>query len=109
MNKNLKTIYGIDLIAFGIVLACHLFIDKFNFNDYWFVFLAVPSFIDVLLNKINAFNVVLFVVSTSILAYFIFNNVWGALITFVILVGLLLVLVKPKEKEVKIKNKNSPF
>lgn len=109
MNKNLKMIYGIDLIVFGVVLACHLFIDKFNFNDYWFAFLAIPSLIDLLVNKLNAFNVSLFVVSTSILGYFVFNNVWVALITFVILVGLLLVFIKPKEKEVKTENKHGPF
>lgn len=109
MNKNLKIIYGLDLIVFGIVLACHLFIDKFNFNDYWLVFLVAPSLVDIILNKINAINVSLFVISTSILGYFIFNNIWVALITFVILVGLLLVIVKPKQKEVKTENKNGPF
>ena len=89
---NLKLIYGIDLILFGIVLTCHLFIKSFNFNDYWFTFIILPASLDMILNKPDTFNVSLFVLSTSLLGYFIFNNILVSLVIFVILIGILLVL-----------------
>ena len=106
-SNNLKMIYGIDLIAFGIVLACHLFVDKFNFNDYWCLFVVVPSLIDIILNKANFFNLGLFIMSTSIFGYFIFNNVLVSLIIFIILIGLLLVFGKYIIKKEEVKGDNS--
>lgn len=91
-SNNLKLIYGIDLILFGIILACHLFIKQFNFNDYWFVFIILPALADIILNKPDTFNVSLFVLSTSLLGYFIFNNILVSLVILVILSGILLVL-----------------
>ena len=81
---NLKLIYGIDLILFGIILACHLFINTFNFNDYWFLFIVLPALADIMLNKIDSFNASLFILSTSILGYFIFDNILVSLIILVI-------------------------
>ena len=92
--NNLKIIYGIDLIAFGIVLACHLFVNNFNFNDYWSLFVVVPSLVDVILNKSNIFNLSLFIISSSIFGYFIFNNGWASLIILAILIGMVLVFGK---------------
>ena len=89
--NNLKIIYGIDLILFGVVLACSLFIKGFNFNDYWFLFLVLPSLADIVLNKINSFNISLFILSTSLLGYFIFNNVLISLVVLVISIGLCLI------------------
>ena len=92
--NNLKIIYGIDLIAFGIVLACHLFIEKFNFNDYWCLFIVIPSLLDIILNKGNIFNLSLFIISASVFGYFLFNTGWACLIVLIILIGLLLLFSK---------------
>ena len=107
MNKNkvnnLKLIYGIDLILFGIVLACHLFIESFNFNDYWFLFLVIPALMDIIFNKVDLFNGSLFILSTSMLGYFIFDNILVSLIILVILIGVSLVFSRffIKEDEIK--------
>jgi len=101
--NNLKIIYGLDLIVFGIILACHLFVDKFNFNNYWCLFLVIPSLLDIILNKGNVFNLSLFIISASVFGYFIFNNGWACLIVFIILIGLLMLFSKyicnPKSKD----------
>ena len=103
MNKenwnNLKIIYGLDLIVFGIVLACHLFIESFNFNDYWLLFIALPSLVDIIMNKINIVNTSVFILSTSLLSYFVFNNIWASLVTLAVLLGLLLLFGKSLAKK----------
>lgn len=105
MNKkevdNLKIIYGIDLIVFGIILACHLFIDSFNFSDYWLLFLTLPALADLIVNKFNVFNVSLFIISTSILSYFIFDTGWACIIVIIIMLGVMLLISRFTKKEIK--------
>lgn len=96
---NLKIIYGLDLILFGIVLACNLFIESFNFNDYWFLFLVFPALADIIVNKVNSFNISLFILSTSLLGYFIFDNIIVSVIVLVILIGICLVFSRFLVKE----------
>ncbi len=110
-GNSLKIIWGFDLIVFGIVLACQLFVDKFNFNDYWMLFLVLPSLADLIMNKGDVFNISLFIMSTSVFSYFIFNTIWACLIVLVILLGVLLISSKfiMRKKEVEIKNDNGIF
>lgn len=93
-DNNLMIIYGVDLVLFGIVLALHLSIKKFNFNDYWCLFLTLPAIVDIALNKLNIINGSLLVVSASLLGYFIFNTLWASVVVFAILIGLILIFGK---------------
>ena len=99
--NNLKFIYGVDLILFGIVLALHLSIKNFNFNNYWFIFLVLPSLADILLNRLNILNGAIFVLSASTLGFYIFHSFWASVVVFVILVGLILVFFKQLTKKNK--------
>ena len=92
--NNLKNIYGVDLIVFAIVLSLHLFVDGFNFNGFWSLFIVLPSLVDVVLNKGNIFNLSLFIISSSVFGYFIFDTAWACLIVFVALIGLLMLFGK---------------
>ena len=87
------------MIIFGVVLTCHLTIEKVNFNDYSCLFLVVPSLADVIINKINVFNLSLFITSTSILEYFVFNSLWACLIVLAILIGMILLFDKYLRKD----------
>lgn len=98
-DNNLMVIYGIDLVAFGIVLALHLSIEKFDFNDYWCLFLTIPAVIDIVLNKLNIVNGSLLVISASLLGYFIFNTLWASVVIFVILIGLILIFGRKLSKK----------
>ncbi len=95
---NLKFICGVDLILFGIVLALHLSIKNFNFNNYWFIFLVLPSLVDILLNRLNVLNGTIFVLSASTLGYYIFHSFWASVVVFVILIGLILIFSKKLTK-----------
>lgn len=110
-RENAKLIWGTNLIIFGIVLSCHIFIDKFNFNDFWCLFIVVPTLVDIVLNKKNIFNLSLFITSSSVFGYFLFNNLWACFIIAVILVGLLLVFGKylPSEPVAEEDNKKDAF
>ncbi len=100
-RNNLKIIYGIDLIIFGIVLALHLS-KVFDFNKFWCLFLVVPSIVDIALNKLNVFNGALLLISAPLLSYFVSKNFWVPVVVLVILVGVLLLVgkyLKPKEEK----------
>lgn len=96
--SDLKLICGVDLILFGIVLALHLSVKNFNFNNYWFIFLVLPSLADILLNRLNILNGTIFVLSSSALGFYIFNKFWAGVVVFVILVGLILIFSKQLTK-----------
>lgn len=108
-RENYKLICGITLIAFGVILACHIFIDSFNFNDFWCLFVVVPTLIDIILNKKNILNLSLFIASSSIFGCFLFDNLWVGFITAIILIGILLVFGKYLPSELKEENKKDAF
>ena len=91
-KDNLKLIYGIDLIVFGIVLACHLFIESFNFNNFWLLFVCLPALAEMILNKRTVLNISVFILGFSLLGYFVTNKVLVAFVVLLITIGVFILL-----------------